>query len=180
MTTRALATTPPMTGGNDVIRHRLIERERDLIGKTQTMLQALRAAGGWHTFTYTNIIRLAKQRLAAMEAGLLPVRLGGRAFTLATLINEGQYVPVPIVAKANEAAERFPQGAQRVYGWESTALPAERRRRDPVLVMNYGGENFFLGFWLEIVMPDEATPEFYGMTAPLLPKRGRGRPRKDQ
>ena len=179
MATRALANTTSITAlSNDVIRGRLIEREKSLIAKSQDMVLAVQSQGGYGTSTYKNIITLAKGRLIALQAGLMPVRLGGTFVQLRQLLNTGQYVPPAIVAKAQEAKERFPQAQQRVYGWEENATTAIRRRRDPVLTMFTGGSEFFLGFWLEIEVPDDSTPEFFGMTAPLLPKPGPGRPRK--
>ena len=163
---------------SDAIRGRLIQREKSLIAKTAEMLTALKAQGGLGTWTYQAIVRHARERLEALNAGLVPVRIGGRFFPLRALLGEGQYVPPAIVAKASEAAQRFPSAEQRVYGWEREALPEVRRRRDPVLTMRYGEVEFFLGFWLEAEIPDAQSPEFIGITMPLLPKPGRGRPRK--
>lgn len=176
MTTRALVTVTSLS--NDSIRLRLIEREKLLIGKTQDMVRAVVAQRGYDTWTYRNIILLARARLAALQAGLLPVRLGGTFVHLRALLNSGQYVPPQIVAKSAEVAERFLGVEQRVYGWEENATTAIRRRRDPVLTAHIGASEFFLGFWLEVEVPDDSVPEFFGFTTPLLPKPGRGRPRK--
>ena len=171
-------TTALAIANNNSVRERLIEREKSLISKTQVMLQALVAHGGYSRWTYQNIIQLAKERLKALEVGLIPVRLGGQWFHLRTLLNEGQYIPPQIVAKVEEVRERLPKAEPRVYGWERDALPATRRRRDPVLTFYHGDMEFFGGFWLEINTPDEDDMEFFGIVAPLLEKRGRGRPRK--
>lgn len=176
MVTKALV--PSTALSNDVIRQRLIEREKTLIAKTREMIHAVISQQGYGADTYRNIIRLAQERLTALQAGLVPIRLGGTFVSLRRLLASGQYIPPQIVAKATEGAERFPKAAQRVYGWEENATTAIRRRRDPVLSMFSGGSEFFLGFWLEIEVADDSVPEFFGMAAPLLPKPGRGRPRK--
>ena len=171
-------TTALAIPNNNLVRERLIEREKSLISATDKMVQAVQSQGGWDPYTYRNIIAQAKERLKALQIGLLPVRLGGRFTHLRSLLNTGQYVPPAIVEKAEEVKERLPRAQQRVYGWEENATTEVRRRRDPVLTAFYGGAEFFLGFWLEIEVPDDSVPEFFGMTAPLLEKRGRGRPRK--
>lgn len=163
---------------NESLRQQLIAREKTLIEKTRTMVRAVLANGGYNTWTHRAVIRQARQRLEALQAGLLPVRLGGPAYHFRTLLNMGDYVPEQIVAKAQEVEERLPGAELRVFGWQRDALPAERRRRDPILAAWYGEAHFFAGFWLEVAMPDEDVPEFFGMTAPILPKAGRGRPRK--
>ena len=174
--------------GSPALRQRLIEREQSLIQKTEDMLQSVKSVGSYSGYTYQRILRLAKQRLVALRAGLMPVRLGGSWITLNKLVNQGQYVPPEIVTKSVEVRERLPKAQQRVYGWEENAATDLRRRRDPVLVAHIGdsysegaaadGRNFFLGFWIEYDIPDMDVPEFFGLTAPLLPKPGRGRPRK--
>jgi hypothetical protein len=177
--TTNLANTNPLPLINDGIRSALITREKALIAKAQDMVRTVRAAGGWDVYTYHNLIKLAKARLEALQAGLVPVRLGGPFTGLRTLVNSGQYIPAQIVAKSVEVAERFPDAQQRVYGWQENATTEIRRRRDPVLTAFIGEAEFFLGFWLEVEVPDDAVPEFFGfLAAPLLPKLGRGRPRK--
>jgi len=170
MTTTALV--------SNTVREGLVDREKTLIVRTQQMLDAVKSQGAGNSWTYKNIIKLAKQRLSALQAGLVPVRLGGRSFPLRVLLNEAQYVPPQIVAQAEAVAERLPGAVLRVYGWERDALPEVRRRRDPVLTAYYGASEFFVGFWLEVETADEDVPEFFGITAPLLPKPGRGRPKK--
>ena len=173
--------------GSPILRERLIEREKLLITKTQNMLEAVHSTGAHADYIYTRLIRLAKQRLEALRAGLMPVRLGGPWVTLRKLVNQGQYIPPEIVAKSVEVSERLSQAEQRVYGWEENAATEIRRRRDPVLVAYIGdhfsegtadGRNYFLGFWVEYDVPDMDVPEFFGLTVPLLPRPGRGRPRK--
>ena len=152
--------------------------ETRVIAEANRMKQSARASGygywQWDT-TLTN----GRQRLAALKAGLLPVRISGRFFSLQTLIREAQHIPSEIVDQAAVAVERFPGSQAVVYGWDREALPEERRRRDPVLVLRHGAQQFFLGFWLEVETGDTAIPEFFGIIAPWSEKRGRGRPRKD-
>jgi len=172
-------TTQLAVPNNDLIRGRLIEREKSLIAKAQVMVQAARGQNSYGGYTFQRSIGLAKQRLSALQVGLLPIAIGGAWVSLRKLLDEGQYIPPQIVAKAEEVKERFPDATQAVYGFQENATTQQRRRVDPVLTMYYGEQHYFLGFWVEIAVPDDFVPEFIGFTTPgLLPKRGRGRPRK--
>lgn len=163
----------------DVIRGRLIEREKSLIAKAMVMEKATKSQGNYSGYMFSRSIQLAKERLQALQSGLLPVAIGGHWITLKKLLWEGQYVPPQIIAKAEEVSERFPRVAQQVYGFEENATTRQRRRVDPVLTMYCGETHYFLGFWVEIAVPDDFIPEFIGfVTPPLLPKPGRGRPKK--
>ena len=161
----------------------MIEREKRFIQEAERMDNIVTTSRQsfnlwWVSVDYKAQVVQAKRRLQALMAGLLPARIVGKSFHLAALIREGQNVPNEIVEQAAEARRRIPSGVPAVYGWDAAALPAERRRRDPVLVLQAGEANFFLGFWLEIETFDEGVPEFFGMIAPFAPKRGRGRPKK--
>ncbi len=171
MTTTALAQ-------RQRIRDQLITRERQLIALTQTQKKLASEQTGWVPPAFDLALRLANQRLKALLAGLLPIRIAGRYFPLSALLREAQYIPPEIGAQAVIAEERLPGGQVRVYGWDREALPAERRRRDPELTVFYGGAEFWLGYWREIETWDEDNPQFFGITAQWSEKRGRGRPRK--
>ena len=160
------------------VRQRLIEREKTLITNALKMIDASSQEGTYHTWGFQTLVRQGKQRLEALKTGLLPVRIGGKFAMLRDLLSANDFVPAPIVDKAAEVRERLPQAEMRVYGWDREAVPAVRRARDPILTAWIGGAEFFIGFWLEVAGPDATVPEFFGMTAPLLPKPGRGRPRK--
>lgn len=156
---------------------RLIQREQHVIEESERMLALARRTGSWNTYQWTTAIRSAKQRLAALRAGLLPIRIGGEHVELREIITVGGVVPDPIAARAEEVATRFPTAQVRVYGVDPKQTAQIRRNRDPVLTMHYGDAEFFLGFWVEIDVPDGAVPEFFGIIAPLV-ERHRGRPRK--
>lgn len=158
---------------------RLIDREQRSLVEAERMLTiADRARTA--TWTWQAQIRGIKARIKALEAGLLPVRITGPAHALTTLLGETQNIPTPIVDKALEAEERFKGSKAVVYGWDRDALPAERRRRDPVLVLQYAQRQYFLGFWLELATGDTEIPEFMGVIAPWSETRRPGRPRKGE
>ena len=164
---------------NENVRQQLMKREKDIIAEAQRMQGLVRQRNTYTMAPYRSMIAEAKKRLAALQAGLAPVRIAGRWFSLERLLQAGHPLPSQIVQVAEQAAERFPGIQTRVYGWEEESTPAERRRRDPVLVGAYGGDQYFLGFWLEVETHyEEMIPQFIGMASPLLPKLGRGRPRK--
>ena len=160
------------------LRDRLIEREKQLIVQTEAQRDMARNHSHFIPAAFPRAIGLAKKRLQALQAGLIPIRIAGRFFPLPALLNEGQYIPPQIGVQAKVATERLPGGETRVYGWDREALPAERRRRDPELTYWYGGAEFWLGYWREVDTHDDANPEFFGFTTVWAEKRGRGRPRK--
>lgn len=161
---------------------RLIDREERLIAEAQRMRDEAMGVDRYSapTWTWNAAITAARKRLAALKAGLLPVRISGRFFSIRNLVNEAQHIPSEIVQQAQVAERKFPGSRAVVYGWDREALPEERRRRDPVLVLRHADAQYFLGFWLEIETPDPAIPEFFGITAPWAQPRGRGRPRKGE
>lgn len=161
---------------------RLIDREERLIAESQRMRdEAVAVSGRWApTWTWSDIITKARKRLSALRAGLMPVRLSGKFYSLDSLVQETQHVPSEIMQQAKVAEAKFPGSQAVVYGWEKDMVTEERRRRDPVLVLRHADAQYFLGFWLEIETPDTAIPEFFGITAPWAEPRGRGRPRKGE
>ena len=159
----------------------LVQREKALIAECQRMIELAKQAGTWASWTWNNQLRTAKQRLKALEAGLLPIRIGGDSYRIAEFLQAGIAVPSQIVERAEEVPHRFAGAQPHVYGVnpnERTTLE-QRRLRDPVLTMGYGGREFLLGFLVEIAMPDDAIPQFFGFIAPIV-ERGRGRPRLNQ
>ena len=181
MTTRAIVpvgTTSPVALVGNSVRDRLIEREKALIANAQKMVDASRQEGNYHTWGFSQMVIQGKERLLALKAGLLPVRIGGKFATLRELLSANDFIPPSISAMAAAIKERLPKAQMRVYGWDAAAVPAVRKARDPILTAYLGGAEFFVGFWLEVAGPDEAVPDFFGMTTPMLPKPGRGRPRK--
>lgn len=162
------------------VLNRLIEREKRIIERAEeerATLQARRFTVPWQI---NNTIANANKRIKALQAGLAPVRIEGDSVALQELVRQRQSVPPQIVERAGEAEKRFPGAHSQVYGLNQSTVTEVRRRRDPVLIMEYGEAHFFLGFWMEIETGDVQVPEFFGMIAPMLPPRGRGRPRKDE
>ena len=159
---------------------RLIEREERVIAEAERMKSVATGQTRYYvpTTRWDAIIKPAKQRLAALKAGLLPVKLAGDAVTIPELVASGVNVPAPIIERAAEAAERFPAAQTHAYGLDMKATAAVRRYRDPVLTMRYGDAEFFLGFWLWLDFGDEAESAPMGFVAPWAEKRGRGRPSK--
>lgn len=160
---------------------RIIARERAVIAEAERMKGLAQGDRQFYipTGQWDRQITAAKQRLSALLAGLVPLRIGGTPMALATMMAEGHPIPTPIVEQARLAKGRFPAGEVQVYGAESSVPRAERRSRDPVLTLALGGAQFFLGFWLEMAVPDaQAVPEFFGIVAPWAEPRGRGRPKK--
>lgn len=160
------------------VRAMLIEREKQLIAQAQAQRDMAQEQVGFVPFAFDTAIRLAKQRIQALTAGLIPIRIAGRFFPLAALLREAQAIPPQIGAQAAIAAERLPGAEVRVYGWDKELPSAERRRRDPELTAFYGGQEYWLGYWREIETYDENNPQFFGYVAHWEEKRGRGRPRK--
>lgn len=134
--------------------------------------------GSRRSWSFREVARLTKERMKALYQGLIPVRLAGQSYSLSTLVAERQSIPSNILQAAETARQRLPMASVNVYGWEREALPAERRRRDPILVANTGGANYLLGFWLELATLNESAPEYIGFTMPWAAPRGRGRPSK--
>lgn len=162
------------------VLNRLIEREKRIIERAQEEIETLKARHFSVPFGISNTITMARRRISALQAGLAPVRIEGDSVPLTELVRQRQAIPPQIVERAGEAEKRFPGARSQVYGLNQSTVTEVRRRRDPVLIMEYGDAHFFLGFWMEIETGDVQVPEFFGMIAPMLPPRGRGRPRKDE
>ena len=162
------------------IVERLLREEESVLANAEQMVQVQERSsiGSTSWSRFRSVVSLTKRRILALKEGLIPVRVGGTAYSLATLVAEDQSIPANIVTQAEEARRRLPSVDIQVYGWDRNALPQERRQRDPILIARMGGANFLLGFWLEIQTPNEHAPEFIGFTMPWAVKRGRGRPRK--
>src|SRR3990167_7680358 len=96
------------------VRNKLIEREKQLIAQTQAQREMARDQVGFAPWAFDQAIRLSKERLQALVAGLVPIRIAGRFFPLQALLREGQYIPPPIGAQATIAKERLPGGEVRV------------------------------------------------------------------
>ncbi len=172
------------------LQQRLLDREKAILEEAERMQHIMDTskespARFYQEVDYKVIMRNAKKHIAALRAGLPPIRIIGKFFRINELLQIGVPVPTVIDEQGAIAKERLPGGSVRVYGLDNAvdrvtgrSVAVEVRRRDPVLTYYYGKKNFFLGFWAEIDT-DMETPEFLGVTQPWAPQRGRGRPPKN-
>lgn len=183
--TTSLSQRNPMELSQRRLAEKLLAQERARLTEAERMQAIVESSTErpYYGFRldYRSIIQACKKHILALNAGLLPVKIVGKAFRLGDIIAAGVPVPTEIIDQAEEAKKRLPGASPVVYGLgeKDEKLTAEDiRRRDPVLAVQYGSKQWFLGFWLECDMADTQAPEFIGITHHFAERRGRGRPKK--
>lgn len=106
------------------MQQRLIDREKAILAEAERMQAIMDTSkesprGYYQEVDYRAIMRSAKRHIAALRAGLPPVRIIGKFFRLNQLLQIGVPVPTQIDNQVAEAKERLPGGEARVYGLEN-------------------------------------------------------------